>query len=40
VLIAEGLSRQGETARAAEIYKEAEAIVESTSLESMFGRGG
>src|SRR5690606_17201588 len=40
VLIAEGLARQGETARAEAIYKEAEQIVETANLQGMFGRAG
>lgn len=40
VLIAEGLTRQGETARAEAVYAEAEQIVQATRLEALFGRGG
>jgi hypothetical protein len=40
VLIAEGLTRQGETARAEAVYAEAEQIVQATRLEGLFGRGG
>jgi hypothetical protein len=40
VVIAEGLARQGETARAEAIYGEAEAIAETAKLQAMFGRGG
>jgi hypothetical protein len=40
VLIAEGLSRQGETQRAEAIYRQAEQIVDSTGLQAMFSRGG
>ena len=40
VIIAEGLARQGETARAEAIYKEAEQIVEAANLQGMFGRAG
>jgi hypothetical protein len=38
VLIAEGLSRQGQTERAQKIYQQAEEIVETTQLQGMFGR--
>jgi hypothetical protein len=38
VLIAEGLTRQGNQERAATIYRQAEEIVQSTRLEGMFGR--
>jgi len=40
VIIAEGLARQGETARAEAIYKNAEAIVETANLQGLFNRGG
>jgi hypothetical protein len=40
VLIAEGLTRQGETQRAEKIYQQAEEIVEATSLQTMLQRGG
>jgi hypothetical protein len=39
VLIAEGLTRQGETTRAEAVYAEAEQIVQATRLEGLFGRG-
>jgi hypothetical protein len=39
-IIAEGLGRQGETARADAIYKQAEEIVEVAQLQAMFSRGG